>query len=201
MNKQEFLCRLREALSGFPQEDMEERIAFYSEMIDDSMEEGRSEEEAVASVGDVEQIISQILTDIPLKKIVKERIKAPRGLAGWEIVLLILGFPVWFPLIIAAFAVVFSLYVTFWAVCISLWSVFAALVGSAFGVFVAGLVFTFAAFTPTGLATIAAGFVCAGLGIFLFFGCKAATKAIALLGKQLLLLVKKAILRKENRHE
>ena len=52
MNKQEFLSRLRKQLKGL--EDKEERITFYSEMIDDRMEEGLSEEEAVAAVGSLD---------------------------------------------------------------------------------------------------------------------------------------------------
>ncbi len=43
MNKQAFLTQLRKGLSGLPQEDIEERLAFYSEMIDDRIEEGLSE--------------------------------------------------------------------------------------------------------------------------------------------------------------
>ena len=39
MNKQEFLMRLREGLSGLPQNEIEERLTFYSEMIDDRIEE------------------------------------------------------------------------------------------------------------------------------------------------------------------
>ena len=49
MNKQEFLVQLRNALSGLPKDDIEERIEFYSEMIEDRIEEGLSEEEAIAS--------------------------------------------------------------------------------------------------------------------------------------------------------
>ena len=52
MNKQEFLSRLRKQLRGL--EDREERVTFYSEMIDDRMEDGLSEEEAVAAVGSLE---------------------------------------------------------------------------------------------------------------------------------------------------
>ena len=48
MNKQEFLDELRKGLCGLPSEDIEERINFYSEMIDDRMEEGLTEEESVA---------------------------------------------------------------------------------------------------------------------------------------------------------
>ena len=34
MNKDQFLEELRKKLSGLPQEDIDERVAFYSEMID-----------------------------------------------------------------------------------------------------------------------------------------------------------------------
>ena len=43
MNKQDFLAQLRKELSGWPKEDAEERLTFYSEMLDDRIEEGLSE--------------------------------------------------------------------------------------------------------------------------------------------------------------
>ena len=95
MNKQEFLSELRSVLSGLPQDDIEERIAFYGEMIDDRMEEGLTEEEAVAEAGNINEIKTQIVADIPLQKLVKEKVKPKRALRGWEIVLIVLGFPVW----------------------------------------------------------------------------------------------------------
>ena len=61
MNKQEFIRQLSEKLSGLPQTDIEERLAFYSEMIDDRMEDGISEEEAVLAIGDVDSIARQII--------------------------------------------------------------------------------------------------------------------------------------------
>ena len=44
MRKQEFIAVLRKKLSALPRRDAEERIAFYSEMIDDRIEEGLLEE-------------------------------------------------------------------------------------------------------------------------------------------------------------
>lgn len=35
MSKEQFLGQLRKGLSGLPQDDREERLAFYSEMLDD----------------------------------------------------------------------------------------------------------------------------------------------------------------------
>ena len=63
MSKQDFLNTLRVRLSGLPKADIEERLIFYSEIIDDKIEEGLTEEEAVADVGDVMQIADQILSD------------------------------------------------------------------------------------------------------------------------------------------
>ena len=48
MRKEEFLSQLESGLYGLPQADIDERLSFYAEMIDDRMEEGLGEEEAVA---------------------------------------------------------------------------------------------------------------------------------------------------------
>ena len=195
MTKSEFLAALRKALYGLPQEDVEERVAFYAEMIDDSVEEGVSEEEAVAAIGSVEEIAAQIVADTPLTRLVS--VKIHRRLSAWEIVLLVLGSPIWLALLISAFAVALSLYVVLWSVVVSLWSVFVALAASALGVLAGGVVFLCCGHTFSGLACIAAALVCGGLSIFAFFGCKAATKGAAWLTKQSVIALKKACLRKE----
>ena len=50
MNKEEFIAELKDGLSGLPQNDIDERVLFYTEMIDDRMEEGMSEEEAISGM-------------------------------------------------------------------------------------------------------------------------------------------------------
>lgn len=196
MNKQEFLARLRQGLAGLPQDEIEERLAFYSEMIDDRMEEGLSEEQAVEEIGDVEEIISQIIRDVPLTQLVKERIKPKRTLKAWEIVLLALGFPIWFSLLIAAVAVVFSFYVALWSVIVSLWSIFASMVACAFGIIVLGIGYVLVSKMLIGLGLLGAGIACVGLSIFLFFGCKASTKGLLILTGKIALSIKKCFVRK-----
>lgn len=198
MKKSVFLTQLRDALGGIPSADAEERIAFYAEMIDDRMEDGLSEEEAVAAVGTVEEIVAQIVAQTPLTKLVKEKMRPKKSLPAWEIVLLIIGVPVWGSLLVAALAVVFSLYVSLWSVAMSLWSVFAALVGSAFGCVVGGIGFAVGGFVPTGLATVAAGLMCAGLSVFAFFGCREVSKGLVLLTKKAILSTKNRLAKKEG---
>lgn len=60
MKKAEFLALLRERLADFSNEDAEKSAAFYSEMIDDRMEEGMTEEEAVAALGSLDDIVRSI---------------------------------------------------------------------------------------------------------------------------------------------
>ncbi len=198
MKKQEFLAALKRRLSGLPKNDAQERLNFYSEIIDDRIEEGLSEEDAVSEIGSVDEISSQIIADIPFSKIAKERIKPKRRLKAWEILLLALGSPIWLSLLIAAIAVALSLYAVLWTVIVSLWAVFASLAACCFAGVVAGIGLALGEYGLTGICIMGAGLACAGLAIFLFFGCKAATKGSLLLTKKIALGVKKRFVKKEE---
>lgn len=180
MTKMEFILSLNERLAGLPKKEIEERLNFYSEMIEDRMEEGLSEEDAVSAVGNVDRIAEQILQEAPAPK----KRKTKRKFKTWEIVLLALGSPIWLSFLISAFAVAFALYASLWALVISLWAVFASLVACAFGGIIAGVVFAIGENIFSGIALMSAGFVCAGLSILLFFGCKLATKGTVLVVKK-----------------
>ena len=194
MNKSEFLAELRSRLVGLPQNEIEERISFYSEMIDDRVEEGATEEDAVAGIGSIDEIVAQILEDVPLWNIVKEKIKKNkkkrRKLKAWEIVLLAVGSPVWLPLLIAAFAVILSLYLTLWALVISLWAVFVSLAACGLAGIVAGVGYAILVKPIDGILLVATGLVCSGLAIFAFIGCKATTKGTARLTKKMIFGIK-----------
>ena len=61
MNKEQFLTALRARLTGLPREDLERTLQYYREMIDDRIEEGMSEQAAVADVGDPDELAAAIL--------------------------------------------------------------------------------------------------------------------------------------------
>jgi len=197
MCKQEFLAQLRKGLSGLPQEDIEERLSFYSEMIEDRMEEGLSEEEAVSSVGNVDEIVSQIVTETSFGKPAKEKRHTKGRIRAGEMILLILGSPIWLSLGIAAFAVILSLYISIWAIILSLWAVFASLaVCSAAGVLACTILVADGNVVP-GIAVLAAGMVCAGLSVFMFYGCRAATMGDLFLTKKMAQCMKNTIMKRE----
>ena len=197
MTKMQFLISLHDQLSGLPKEDVEQRLNFYSEIIEDQMEEGISEEEAVAALGSVEEIVSQSIADTPLVKIAKERMKTKRRQNSGEIVLLTLGSPLWLSLLLAAGAVILAVYASTWSVIVSLWAAFGALIASAVAGLVAGIALACIRSVPSGMVMLAAGVVCVGLSILMFHGCKLATQGIIILTRKFAVWLKNRWMKKE----
>lgn len=198
MNKQEFLLALRGALSDLPEADIKASLDYYAEIIDDRMEEGDSETDAVASLGSVVAVAEQIMLDMPLTKLVKARVKPKRRLRTWEIVLIIAGFPVWFPILAALASVALALYVVLWSLVVSIYAVDVSLAACLLGGIGGSIAFFITGNLLSALFLVGAGLVCGGLAIFLFFGCKAATTGTVLLTKKMLLGVKRCFVRKES---
>jgi uncharacterized membrane protein len=167
-------------------------------MIDDRMEEGLAEGEAVSDMGTVEEIVAQVIADTPFTKIIREKMMPKRTLRTWERVLLIVGSPIWGCLLIAVFAVVLALYAALWSVLVSLWAVFAAVAAYGLGGIGGGAVLVCRGHVLPGIAMIGAGLVCSGLSILLFFGCKAATKGAVLLTQKIASGMKNCLIRKEE---
>ena len=201
MTKSEFLWQLRNGLQGLPRDDIEERVNFYSEMIDDRMEEGLSEAEAVSEIGDVNTVVAQILEETPLAKIVKEKVKPSRAIKVWEIVFLVLGSPIWLSLLIAAFSVFLAVYIVIWSVVVALWSIEVSFVACALGGFVAAAVFGFRGNVLIALAMLSAGICLAGLSILMFFACKAVTKAMVWLTGKIALGIKTMFVGKGKKND
>lgn len=197
MNKQQFLDALRRGLSQLPEEEIEKQTAYYSELIDDMVEDGMSEWEATERLGSVQEIYENILQDMPLPLLVRTKAK-PRG--GWTaitVILVILGFPIWFSLAVALFAVILAVYASLWAVGIS---VFAAVLAIIICAVVLAAFFFILIFKNISAAVLAmgAGLILAGIGLLLglgaFYLCKGILKATVSIGRA----VKRLFIRKES---
>ena len=196
MTREVFLNSLREKLKGLSPEDIEDRISFYYEMIDDIMDEGKTEEEAVAEIGSVDDVIYEIAQDTPLVKIVKQKIKPKRKLEAWEIVLIILGFPLWFPLVLTGFVLLLVAYILFWVFVIVAYAVEFSLGASSIGALV-----NFFAYLVHGdfyLAPLGASIMFAGGTILMFFACKAITLRTIKLHKSLFTKIKASFIKNKK---
>ena len=123
MNKEEYLDAIRGRISAMPADDINRFMDYYSEMIDDRVEDGLSEDEAVADMGSPDAAVEQILEEMPLTKLVKEKIKPKHELRAWEVVLIVLGSPVWIPLLITAAVLLLTLWIVAFALLISFYAV------------------------------------------------------------------------------
>ena len=189
MTKQEFTLQLSNGLNGLSEEDTRKSVDYYSEMIDDRMEDGMSEEEAVAALGSIEDIRSRILEDVPITRIVKEKITPKRDFRVGEIILLILGSPVWLPLLLAFILVCLALYLTFWVIIMSLYVVDLSVMIAGFASFVVG--FIQMPIPMTALFFFGSGIALIGLAILLFFGFNQVTKGLWFISKKIALGIKK----------
>jgi len=200
VTKTEFMniLRSREELFGLPEEDIARSLSFYEELIDDRIEEGMSEEEAVADVGDPREIAAQILSEIPLSKLVKKKMKPSRRLRVWEIILLALGSPIWLTLLIAALVILLALYTVLWSLVVVVWAVGVAFAATFLLGIAALVLLCVQGSVGAGLLMLGLGAICGGLAIFLWFGSTAATKGAWWLSKKFLLLIKSCFLRKEK---
>ena len=197
MTKQELTLALAERLNGLPWEEIERSMEYYDEMIDDRMDEGMSEAEAIAALGSIDEIAAQILADIPLSRIVRAKIKPKRSLRAWEIILLILGSPLWLSLLIAGFSIVFSLFASFWAVMIALYACDLAFAISAVACLPCSILLFCLGEPMFALFSLGATLIMGGLTIGWFFLCKYATRGLWWLCKQTMLGIKSLFIRKE----
>lgn len=199
MNKHDFLAVLKSRLAGLPENDLNERLDFYAEIIDDRIEDGLSEEEAVSGIGNIDEVVGQILSDYPLAKIVKEKVKPKHRLAVWEIILIVLGAPLWLPVLGTVLSAAVTIIASFLLVIAAFWCVDAGLAVA----FAAGLgcaaVFAVRGNVLTALFFAGCSLVCGGLSIPVFFLCKAVTKGIWLLLKKAGLKIKSLFVGKENK--
>ena len=115
MNKIEFLAAVSAELDGLSPADVREQIGFLSEMIEDRMEEGVTEAEAVAAIGTPEEVAARILADAPFATLT-DLPTPPKKRSVLRTVLLAATSPVWASLLFAAVITLFSLIVTLGAV-------------------------------------------------------------------------------------
>lgn len=190
MTKQEFIDALRHKMAGLPKDDIEDRVAFYTEMIDDRVEDGLSEEQAVAEIGSVDDIVAKQIEDTPITKIVREKVKPKRKLKTREIILIIASSPLWLILLIALGGVIFAGIVTFFSVVIAAWAgEISLIIGS-----ISSLVVTAgnASLGQVGHAIAYFGItlIYIGLAMFLFIGAVRLTQFMYGLGRKVGLKIK-----------
>lgn len=177
MTRDEFLNRLGELLACLPADQVEETKQFYAEAIADRVEDGMSEEEAVAAMGAPGEVAEATLDNLPAVPRAIARTRRRSTVLLW--VLTIVGSPVWVPLLIAFVIVALSIYFCIWVLAFCVWVIAAALgaVGAtALALVVAGMAI---GHVPYVLAMLGCGLAFIGAALLVGAGAWAASKQIA----------------------
>lgn len=189
MTKWEFLSKLQTKLYGLPQNDIDERLAFYSEMIDDRMEEGLTEAEAVAAIGTVDDVVSQILSETSLRKIIRERIRLNSSDAKETTsvilrqALTVLGAVVLLLGIVVANSVL-------WVAVASLWAIDLSLAAGAIVGIAQTMIQAVGGNATSAFAMLGIGLACAGFTILMFYAGLAAARGVLEMTKRTALDIK-----------
>lgn len=184
MNKEEYLSKLREELTEIAISNVEGRIEYYSEMIDDRIEDGMTEEEAVDSMESIESIVETSKLEKPVPVLVKEKVQKSREEAEKKghgvlwMILAIIGFPIWLPLLCVIGCILLTLYILLWTVVIVCYSVEFAFGVSALACLVVPFLLMFAGISlPSVIICLGGALLFGGLTVLLWKPIVALTKA------------------------
>lgn len=139
MNKASFLTALSRGLSGLPEEEIKKQLDYYGELIADMTEDGMTEEQAVAKLGDLNEIIRGIREELGGSAQPAPKPQKGKGLNTAAIVVLVVCAPMWVPLLLALGLSVLAVYCSLWVVVASIFVGVLSLAFAGFVVFLRGL--------------------------------------------------------------
>lgn len=197
MTKEVFLRELERGLHQLPADEINRRKAYYEELLADMMEDGISEEDAVAKLGDLSEIINEILRDTPLPTLVKTRLHPKHGWTVAAITIAILGSPIWVSLLFALIVTVGAMILAFFSVILALFLTVIALALAGVMVIIHGFGL-FAANIGLAVFSIGTGLIMLGLVCLSFLAAKYASIGLYRGGRWLVRSAKGLLIKKEG---
>ena len=202
MSKQEFINDLRERLMWLTSEELEKTVNFYSEMIDDRMEEGATEEEAVAALGPMDDITVKIAREVGKGDEAETGVPTATTTVAknsseslvLKIVVIAVTFPIWFPVLMGLFGAAIGIVAGLFGACVGVGAGVIAGLGGAIKFFIEGS-------AAQGFFMLGGFLICLGICIFAWLGvsalCKVTVKGI----KNLFDFVKSKFKKEEKTNE
>lgn len=179
MTKTTFIDTLRGLLQSLNEDECNKFISYYEEIIEDYKENGLTEEEVIKKIGTPQSIADNILSEQN-----SINIKVPSFSSKiLNVILLILGFPLWGSLLLALVLLILSVYIIIWCIPFTTGA-------SSIAFFVAALIsiigspFMMADVLTVGIVQL--GLVVSSVGLSILLGC-----ITIYLSKKLVIITKK----------
>lgn len=177
MNRETYFLEIEQGLYGLPREDIARWLDYYRESLEDRIEDGLDEQQAMAQMGTPAEVVQQILAQTPLVRVLRSRVTPQKHMPAWAIVALVIGSPLWLALALSALAVVISVYAVLWSLLITFYAVDVAFAGAGVGCLGGAFALFLGGHFAPGLLCVAAGLLCAGLAILCFLPLGRMTRA------------------------
>ena len=162
------MSRLRQALRGMPQEEIDSAISYYEEYLDDAGAE--NEGQVLSQLGSPEKVAAQIRADQVSRQMESAPKSAKKGISAlWTVLLAVFASPIALPLAIAAAAVILSLAIVVFALLVTFVVCGAVIVIAGIAIAVMSL-FVVLQSPSTTLLFFGVGLACAGVGLLLTVG-------------------------------
>lgn len=178
MNKNEYLDSIKSKLQGLPEKDIQSAIEYYEEAIEDRVEDGLTEEQAINAVGTPDEIAEKILLDSSIPKLITAKAKPKRTLKGWEIALIIIGSPLWLTVALCLLVVFLWVIIFIFCMILTVIAVVLGLILGALGGVAGGIAQLFNGYGMNALITIGVSMVILGIGLLLSLPLKAAVTGL-----------------------
>lgn len=165
MTKREFFDALTSRMKSLPKEEQNRVIRYYNEVLEDCMEDGMSEAEAVAQIEDVDTIAKRILLEYAMESHRKAPVEANPVYKAEQykkqgnvlmVVLALITIPFWGAVLISLLGAVFAIAVALFCIPVSLGS-------AAIGCIIMTPVLIFTGQVGKGFLVLGAGLICAAL--------------------------------------
>lgn len=163
MSEKEYLKKLKRSLSPLKKKDRDPLLEFYKEMIEDKMENGKTEYEAVSELEPVETVAERTLDEYGINRN-DPKVKLKTRLSPLSIVLIIISSPIWIGLAAGAVGAAVGLLCGALAVVVSVVVACVCLTLCGPIVFVSGIVRLFTD-VGSGLIAMGSGLVATAIGV------------------------------------
>lgn len=193
MKKNELFREIKSKTKHLPKQERREMLAYYNEMISERMEDGMTEEDAVAALGTVEELVSSSA----FEKSVSLARRA--SLRPMHIVLIIIGSPLWICLLAVLACLVLVFYVLVWALVLVCYAAFAAFAVASLACIAAGFVNLFLANPHYFFAYFGAGLLLVGFTLLLLLLANLYARAAVRLSVGLARKIGDTFLKKDRR--
>lgn len=200
MTRELFLEQLQIALTDAKIEHVDSLVEYYNEMICDRIEDGMEEQDAIAALGSIDEIIKEMILEKPIGTLVKDTVTKSHHTAKesgkntlW-MVFIILGSPLWIPLLLTLLIILGVIYMIPWIMIMTFFIILASFGISALAGIISFVNCLISMDIGTALVSLGVALILGSLSVFLVKPVLWLTKQTLQLGASVIRSIKKRII-------